>query len=57
MLLRDHLHQCVACRHAFEGKVVAMPAPAAARTNRHAGRLGHGRHRFSSGRRNYLVVG
>ncbi|HUI55201.1 MAG TPA: FecR domain-containing protein [Bryobacteraceae bacterium] len=30
LLLQDHLHQCVACRHVFEGKVVAMPAPAAA---------------------------
>jgi hypothetical protein len=27
MLLQDHLHQCVACRHVFEGKVVAFPAP------------------------------
>jgi ferric-dicitrate binding protein FerR (iron transport regulator) len=27
MLLQDHLHQCVACRHVYEGKVVAMPAP------------------------------
>jgi ferric-dicitrate binding protein FerR (iron transport regulator) len=27
MLLQDHLHQCVACRHIFEGRVVAMPAP------------------------------
>jgi hypothetical protein len=26
-LVRDHLHQCVACRHVYEGKVVAMPAP------------------------------
>ena len=26
MLLQDHLHQCVACRHVYEGKVVAMPA-------------------------------
>lgn len=38
MLLRDHLHQCVACRHAFEGKVVAIPAPTVVRANRHAGR-------------------
>jgi len=27
VLVRDHLHQCVACRHIYEGKVVAMPAP------------------------------
>lgn len=35
MLLQDHLHQCVACRHIHEGKkVVAMPAqPAVRRTN------------------------
>src|ERR1700722_3751704 len=26
-LVRDHLHQCVACRRVYEGKVVAMPAP------------------------------
>ena len=30
LLLKDHLHQCVACRHVFEGKVVAFPAPRAA---------------------------
>jgi hypothetical protein len=30
-LVRDHIHQCVACRHIYEGKVVAMPAPAAIR--------------------------
>src|SRR4051812_34874378 len=27
-LLKDHLHECVACRHVYEDKVVAMPAPA-----------------------------
>jgi ferric-dicitrate binding protein FerR (iron transport regulator) len=27
LLLQDHLHQCVACRHVFEGKVVTFPAP------------------------------
>ncbi|HMC62076.1 MAG TPA: FecR domain-containing protein, partial [Candidatus Solibacter sp.] len=31
LLLKDHLHECVACRKVFEGKVVAMPAPAAPR--------------------------
>jgi len=32
LLLRDHLHECVACRHVFEGKVVSMPtAPSAVR--------------------------
>lgn len=30
LLLQDHLHECVACRRAFEGRVVAMP-PAADR--------------------------
>jgi hypothetical protein len=35
MLLQDHLHQCVACRHVFEGKVVAFPAPRAARRTVH----------------------
>ena len=33
MLLQDHLHECVACRRVFEGKVVAMP-PAAVRPAR-----------------------
>jgi hypothetical protein len=27
MLVEDHLHACVACRHVYEGKVVTMPAP------------------------------
>jgi ferric-dicitrate binding protein FerR (iron transport regulator) len=35
MLLQDHLHQCVACRHVFEGKVVAFPAPRAAHRTVH----------------------
>lgn len=26
MLVKDHLHECVACRRVFEGKVVVMPA-------------------------------
>jgi hypothetical protein len=30
-LLTDHLHECVACRKIYEGRVVAMPAPAKAR--------------------------
>ena len=34
-LLQDHLHQCVACRHVFEGKVVAFPAPRPARRTAH----------------------
>jgi ferric-dicitrate binding protein FerR (iron transport regulator) len=25
LLLEDHLHECVACRHVFEGKVVPLP--------------------------------
>ena len=32
MLLEDHLHQCVACRRMFEGKVTVMPAAQAAPT-------------------------
>jgi hypothetical protein len=31
LLLKDHLHACVACRRAFEGKVVAFPSPDAAK--------------------------
>ena len=38
MLLQDHLHQCVACRHIFEGKVVTMPPPQVVRRTRHVGR-------------------
>jgi hypothetical protein len=42
MLVEDHLHSCVACRHIYEGKVVTMPAarPAArpARWNSNAAR-------------------
>jgi len=30
LLVEDHLHQCVACRRVYEGKVVTMPGPAAA---------------------------
>ncbi len=37
-LLQDHLHQCVACRKVYEGRVVAMPAPGNAETPR---RVGH----------------
>jgi ferric-dicitrate binding protein FerR (iron transport regulator) len=28
-LLKDHLHECVDCRRVYEGRVLAMPAPAA----------------------------
>lgn len=38
MLLEDHLHQCVACRHIFEGKVVSMPALQAVRRPHYAAR-------------------
>ena len=31
LLVRDHLHACVACRRAFEGKVVEFAAPPAVR--------------------------
>lgn len=31
LLLKDHLHQCVACRHVYEGKVVTIPAAEPAR--------------------------
>jgi len=32
LLLKDHLNRCVACRHVYEGKVVAFPAPRAVKT-------------------------
>ena len=35
LLLKDHLHQCVACRHVSEGKVVTMPAPRVAVRSSH----------------------
>ena len=35
LLLQDHLHRCVTCRHVFEGKVVAFPAPRPARRTVH----------------------
>src|ERR1035441_6838723 len=31
LLVKDHLHECVACRRVYEGRVVAMPAPPVAR--------------------------
>jgi hypothetical protein len=31
MLVKDHLHECVACRRVYEGRVVAMPVKAAPR--------------------------
>ncbi|MBV9504043.1 MAG: FecR domain-containing protein [Acidobacteriia bacterium] len=36
LLVRDHLHECVACRRIFEGKVVALPVAPIARTNHRA---------------------
>jgi hypothetical protein len=30
LLVEDHLHQCVACRRVYEGRVVSIAAPAAA---------------------------
>ena len=30
MLVEDHLHQCVACRRIYEGRVAVMPAPKSA---------------------------
>jgi hypothetical protein len=38
LLVKDHIHQCVACRHVFEGKVVTMPAPVAVRRSSHTTR-------------------
>jgi ferric-dicitrate binding protein FerR (iron transport regulator) len=40
LLLKDHLNQCVACRHAYEGKVVAFPGPQAARSAERRPRYG-----------------
>ncbi len=31
LLVKDHLHECVACRRVYEGRVVAMAAPSAPR--------------------------
>ncbi len=37
-LVQDHLHECVACRHVYEGRVTVMPA---SRNARPVGRAGH----------------
>lgn len=34
LLVKDHLHNCVACRRVYEGKVVTFPAPLAGHTPR-----------------------
>ena len=39
MLVEDHLHACVACRHIYEGKVATMPPPRSAA--RPAGRISY----------------
>jgi len=31
LLVKDHLHECVACRRIYEGRVVSIPAPRVAR--------------------------
>ena len=38
LLVKDHLHACVACRRVYEGRVVSMPAPAAPRRVNYAAR-------------------
>jgi hypothetical protein len=38
LLVKDHLHECVACRRVYEGRVVSMPAPAAPRRVNYAAR-------------------
>ena len=35
LLVKDHLHECVACRRVYEGRVVSMRAPAAPRRTNH----------------------
>jgi hypothetical protein len=35
LLLKDHLHECVACRRVYEGRVVELVAPRPARTINH----------------------
>ncbi len=39
LLLQDHLHECVACRRVFEGRVVAMPAAVPRPERREAHRM------------------
>ncbi len=31
LLVKDHIHECVACRRVYEGRMVSMPAPSAPR--------------------------
>jgi ferric-dicitrate binding protein FerR (iron transport regulator) len=38
LLVQDHLHECVACRHVFEGKVIPLPVRVPARRSSHAAR-------------------
>jgi len=38
LLVKDHLHECVACRRVYEGRVVAMPAASAPRRVNYAAR-------------------
>ncbi len=38
MLVKDHLHECVACRRVYEGRVVPMPVQAAPRKVNHTAR-------------------
>lgn len=38
LLVKDHLHECVGCRRVYEGRVVAMAAPAAPRRVNYAAR-------------------
>jgi hypothetical protein len=38
LLLEDHLHRCVACRHIYEGKVTVLPAAPASRRPNYAAR-------------------
>jgi hypothetical protein len=38
LLVQDHLHECVACRHVFEGKVIPLPVRVAARRSSNVAR-------------------
>ncbi len=57
LLVKDHLHECVACRHVYEGKVVAMPAARPASAPQLHRALGRGRRRGGRRRRAVRLVG
>ena len=55
LLVKDHLHECVACRRVYEGRVVAMPAARRSAPRQLRRPLGRRRHRHRRHRAFRLV--